>query len=235
MSKYTTELRFICETEAGETESQGGNKVGEIIDKSWKKIFNFTFPIFDEAYRETLCKKILMHYYTQEIGLETYGLWKLKLNTKLNEIMPYYNKLYESEKLKFDVFNDVDITVIEERISDNTGTTTNTGISTSTTTGNGTEKNLYSATPQSALTGIDNETYLTDARKITNEATNQNESDQTTEIITSGNNNDTITRHETGKRNARSYTDLLLEYRKSLLNIDMQVIYDLQELFMGVW
>ena len=97
MSKYTTELRYICEVNAGETESTGYNDVQEIIDNSWDKIFSFDFPIFDENYREGLCKKIIKHYYTREIAEETYGLWKLRLDARMNEIMPYFNKLYESE------------------------------------------------------------------------------------------------------------------------------------------
>ena len=97
MSKYTTELRYICEVNAGETESTGYNDVQEVIDNSWDKIFSFDFPIFDENYREGLCKKIIKHYYTREIAEETYGLWKLRLDARMNEIMPYFNKLYESE------------------------------------------------------------------------------------------------------------------------------------------
>ena len=99
MSKYTTELRFICETKAGETESTGYNDVQDVIDNSWDKIFNFDFPIFDENYREPLCKKIIKHYYTREIAEETFGLWQLRLDARMNEIMPYFNKLYNSELL----------------------------------------------------------------------------------------------------------------------------------------
>lgn len=101
MSKYTTELRFICEQQSGLDESVGYNDVNTVISNARPKIFSFTYPIFDEAYKPTLETKILKHFYTREIGLETYGLWKLKLDTRLNEIMPYYNKLYESELLEF--------------------------------------------------------------------------------------------------------------------------------------
>lgn len=101
MSKYTTELRFICEQQSGLDESVGYNDVNTVISNARPKIFNFTYPIFDNAYKPTLETKILKHFYTREIGLETYGLWKLKLDTRLNEIMPYYNKLYESELLEF--------------------------------------------------------------------------------------------------------------------------------------
>lgn len=110
MSKYTTEVRYICEVAAGLSESKGYNSVEEIISKAIPSIFNFSFPIFDESYRSVLETKILKHFYTREIGFETVGIWKLKLNTKLNEIMPYYNKLYNSELLKFNPFYDVDLT-----------------------------------------------------------------------------------------------------------------------------
>ena len=110
MSKYTTEVRFICENSAGLSESEGADNVDSILDKCWNKVFNFDFPIFDENYRQVLCRKILKHYYTREIAHETVGRWKLALNAKLNEIMPYYNQLYKSELLEFNPFYDVDLT-----------------------------------------------------------------------------------------------------------------------------
>lgn len=109
MSKYTTEVRFICEAEAGLTESAGFDDIEDILTESAPKIFNFPFPIFDETYRLPLEKKILRHYYTREICEETVGLWKLRLSQKLNEIMPYYNQLYESELLEFNPLYDVNI------------------------------------------------------------------------------------------------------------------------------
>lgn len=110
MSKYTTEVRFICEEAAGLTSSVGYLGVNDVINTALPKVFNFEFPIFDEAYRPILEKKILKHYYTREIGLETVGLWKLFLDTKLNEIMPFYNQLYKSELLEFNPFYDIDLT-----------------------------------------------------------------------------------------------------------------------------
>ena len=105
MSKYTTEVRYICETAAGYDESKGFDDIDEIIEAAVPNIFNFNFPIFDPTYKNVICSKILMHYYTREIGLETVGLWKLKLRTKLNEIMPYYNKLYNISYLQMSLFD----------------------------------------------------------------------------------------------------------------------------------
>lgn len=109
MSKFTTEVRFICETYADLTESKGFDNVDEILTTSAPKVFNFNFPIFDEDYRLPLEKKILLHFYTREICEETVGIWKLRLQDRLNMIMPYANQLYESAKLTFDPFADVDL------------------------------------------------------------------------------------------------------------------------------
>lgn len=107
MSKYTTELRYICETKSGLKVSLGDNDVERVIADSRAEIFNFNYPIFDENYRPTLECKILQHFYTREIGSETYGLWHMRLRSKMQEIMPYYNKLYESELLEFNPLDDV--------------------------------------------------------------------------------------------------------------------------------
>ena len=201
MSKYTSEVRFICESLTGHEESSGYDGIDEIIEQAIPLIFSFDFPIFDENYREVLCTKILRHYYTREIGLETYGLWKLKLQTKLNEIMPYYNKLYESELLKFNPLYDVNMTTVnsgsktgestnignnenkrtsnrqdklsavqtDEDSRTNTLSGSNTEESDSLTAGNNVNRDMYSDTPQGALTGVESGNYLTNARKVTGE------------------------------------------------------------------
>lgn len=159
LSNYTTEVRFICETLAGYDESQGFGKVDEIIKSAMPKIFDFDFPIFDVDYKETLCCKILWHYYTREICEETVGLWKLRLETKMNEIMPYYNQLYLSEKLKFDPLIDTDTTTEHH----------------GTNSGESVHRNMYSDTPQGSLTGVEDGSYLTNASKDTSEGSGKDD------------------------------------------------------------
>lgn len=185
MSKYTTELRYICETEAGLSESIGQTKIKDVIAKAIPKIFDFDFPIFDESYRNVLETKILKHYYTREIGLETYGLWKLKLDTKLNEIMPFYNQLYKSALLEFNPLYEVDYSKTGNRDAsgtrDNTEnnsesydesidyneshdeSTTNSNEGTLTKGTTTTTTNYYSDTPQGAISNVIDGTYLTNA------------------------------------------------------------------------
>lgn len=259
MSKYTTEVRFICETLAEYDQSQGYGKVSEIINKSWDKIFDFDFPIFDEDYRSVLCKKILMHYYTREIGLETVGLWKLKLNTKMIEIMPYYNKLYESALIQYNPIFDADYRR-EHTGSDGGSSVSNrnakgsnedsiadTVVDTRVINNSGVNRNLFSDTPQGALTGVENENYLTDARKITSDETTTDNDNRRYDSQRNGrrennesgsssyNNTNEFVEHVVGKMPGKSYAKMIEEYRATLLNIDMMIIGELKNLFMLLW
>jgi hypothetical protein len=133
MSKYTTEVRFICENKSGLEISGGSADVDSIIANSWNKIFTSKAPFFDEEYRSILCQKILKHYYLREICCETVGIWTLWMNTRLEEIMPYYNQLYESAKIEFNPMHNVDLTSKHERNVE--GTSKEDGTRTDNTTG----------------------------------------------------------------------------------------------------
>lgn len=242
MSKYTTEVRFICETASGLNESKGYTDVDTIITNAIPKIFTFTFPIFDENYRTVLEKKILKHFYTREICEETVGLWKLRLDTKLNEIMPYYNKLYESELLEFNPLYTANLTRTKKTDYDSNRNTSNNGNVSSNGSGTGTNSNvsidLYSDTPQGALTGVENETYLTNARKTTDTANSS--STATNNVTNSDTGTDALKSTEDYLETVVGFegsdaSDLLMKYRDTFLNIDMMVIGELETLFFQLW
>lgn len=253
MSKYTTEVRFICENSAGLRESEGADNIDSILDKCWNKVFNFDFPIFDENYRQVLCRKILKHYYTREIAHETVGRWKLALNAKLNEIMPYYNQLYKSELLEFNPFYDVNLTRSREgsgtsnKISNNTET--NSGTSKNVSSGSGTSNtdtlNRFSDTPQNSMDtqGIADSVPLTTVTKVNEDNTTTNESTDTltrndnktgsgTENI---NNTDKYIETVKGKQGTENYSSLLKKFRETFLNIDMMIIEDCNDCFFTLW
>ena len=230
MSVYTTQVRFICEAEAGLKQSVGYDDVNTVIQNAIPKIFSFDWPIFDESYRNVLETKILKHYYTREIGLETYGLWKLKLDTKLNEIMPYYNQLYKSALLDFNPLYDIDITrnhtgkktgtealkgnvgVNGQVIVDNHGnvnTTDNTTVANTTTSEN---IDKFSATPQGAIDNLRNEKYLTNARMVndtnTSNGTTTGKTDTSTDSTTdTTTNTTTTTNNSTTINNTEDYLE----------------------------
>ena len=247
MSKYTTEVRFICENKAGLSDSTGSNNVDEVLNESWDKIFTSKVSFFDESYRAVLCKKILKHYYLREIGCETVGIWMLWMNTKLEEIMPYYNKLYESELIKFNPMYDVDLTRKSDKTGNESGTGSrsatgnNTGTNSQTGNSSNVRKDLYSDTPQGTLSGVESETYLTNARKINDSGENtvNGSTSGKYEDSESSSNNVDITENYvesvSGKQGSGSYSKLLNEFRETFLNIDMLVIEEFEEMFMGLW
>lgn len=203
MSKYTTELRYICENYAGLDASAGYNDEADIIEKARTKLFDFDFPIYDEAYRSVLETKIIKHYYFNEIGFETVGMFKHYLNARLNEIMPLYNKLYNSELLEFNPLYDVDLTTEHTRDtggnSEASGSTTskeqndytrnladdNTRSDKYTRNLSDSENSTRTAndwtynndTPQGGISGLENLDYLTSAtRQSDNESSETNRS-----------------------------------------------------------
>lgn len=264
MSKYTTELRYIVEQ---------GVSLG--LDK---------YPIFDESYRAGLNDKIINHFYFREIGFETAGLFINRLNVRMNEIMPYFNQLYESELLKFDPITNFDYnesvkddeTKTRREDVDQSHSNTVTGSATTETQNAGEEETRMQTalqdqeknggysydsvtpeqifTPDDLATGIyaseahvDKTTHdLTrsnlDQGKNTSRATGSGTTDSTTtdrgnaDSSLTGNETrlENIIRHLTG-RNAISGSSLLTEFRATLLNIDMQVIDALADLFMGIY
>lgn len=99
MSIYTMELRVAMEALTGATEKEEYSGVDELISNARPLIFDFDYPIFDTSYKSILESKILKYYYFHEICDVPLARWKLMLDNKMNEIMPYYNQLYSSEKL----------------------------------------------------------------------------------------------------------------------------------------
>lgn len=247
MSKYTTEVRFICESKSGLSESKGFGSVDEVLNGSWDKIFTSKVSFFDEEYRGVLCKKILKHYYLREIGCETVGIWLLWMNTKLEEIMPYYNKLYESELIKFNPMYDVDWNRKGNKTGNESGSGSrstsgnNSGTNTQSGTSSNTRKDLYSDTPQGALTSVESETYLTNARKVSDSeetGVNGSTSGSYEDSESSSNKVDTTEDYVesvSGKQGTGSYSKMLNEFRETFLNIDMQVIEEFAEMFMELW
>jgi hypothetical protein len=123
------------------------------------------------------------------------------------------------------------------------------------------EWNLYSDTPQGGVHGIlgaeddpslGSNGYLTDARHIIHDGTGTNgaetsvygrtndttteEHDETANHVTtdSTTDNNYIETVE-GKRNSMTYSKMLEEYRKTMLNIDKMVIDELKDLFFTLW
>lgn len=246
MSHYTTEVRFLCETYAGLDHSEDYPNVDSIVEAARSKVFG-DYPIFDESYRAVLEKKILKHYYTREIGAETVGLWKLWLNNKMNEIMPYYNQLYRSQLIEFNPLYDIDYTRDYHRSNDEHGNGNSAGTdkrnesNATQNLGSVTSWNMFSDTPQGGLQGVDAGNYLTNATKNTDSTTGSGSStlltDNTSsnEYVNNMNGIEDYIEHVNGTHGGVSFAKKLQEFRKTFLNIDLQIINELKSLFFYLW
>jgi len=202
-------VRYICETFAGLTESVGANDVNKVVEAAAPKIF-MSFPIWDEEYRLTLETKILKHFYLREIAHETVGLWRLRLDTMMNELMPVYNKMYSAVAQEFNPLFDVDITRTHE------------GKSTDESNSTGNSVNKYSETPQGGIQNVLDGKYLTTAQA--NDATSNSSGQSTAEYV----------EKVTGKQGTGSYSALLREYIDKLVNVDLRLMNELEPLFFSL-
>lgn len=183
------------------------------------------YPIFDEAYRSVLNNKIIEHYAFREIGLETPALFARFMNRKMCEIMVYYNQLYKSELVPIQALTRLDYSEEYDRSS---GVESD---STARADGTGTSRDVSSNTPQGLLSmsSIENEVYATNAMigKTSSGSTSSanNKTDSTDHYI----------KRIVGNNASRTDAQMLKEFRETLLNIDMQVIEELEPLFMQIW
>lgn len=115
------------------------------------------FPIWDENHRGELEKKIIEHYYFRQIGFETVGRFKFKLNMRLREIMPRINKIYQTTIFKY---NPIENYNMEEQGTDKR------------TAGNETLAK-YSETPPSELKDFTDGKYVTNASHAEDNATSE--------------------------------------------------------------
>lgn len=261
MSKYTTELRFVCESLIGLKNSTTNYE--DVIREARPIIFNFQYPIFDVKYKQTLEEKILAHYYVREIGAETYGLWHFYLQRKMREIMPLYNQYYESALIEFSPMEDTKLEraynlkkndktnntrTLDENVNYNRDANGESAVNQNVKQ-DADNLSKFSDTPQGGLNGVISSDYLTTAQEdiidqttVTGTNTNYNDAidDKTvrnnTDIL-NGNftANDKYLEKLTGKSSGKSFSILLNEFRETFLNIDMMVIHELEPLFMQLW
>lgn len=167
------------------------------------------YPIWDENYRETLNTKIYEHYALRQIGFETFGRFKFELNKRMREIMPYYIKRYKTTLLEYNPLENYSMT---EEFTDD-------GTSSGKTSSKGSER--HSDTPMNDISNLDD--HMTDASRSENTAD------------TEGKSNSKHAGWRKGNIGVTSSQDLLKQERDVILNIDMEIIEELQDLFLGIY
>lgn len=224
-------------------------------------LWDFDYPsYYDGADKKAFEQKVIDHYFFNQIGCETVARFKHNFKTRMREIMPYYIQLYKSVDIMDavdDPFGNVDI--VETYTETSTGNASGTSSASTQSANNSEETNTqtdakstnehrehkFNDTPQGTISTLDN--YLTEATLDTNTSSdtlNTNGTVSTSsggEATTTGTaenkSNGTIDRTITRKGNqgVNTYAHDMIEYRQSFINVDMQVIGALRDLFLLIY
>lgn len=220
MADFTLELRSLVEM-------VGADHIG-LSD----------YPIFDEQYREFLNAKIIDHFWYNEIAHETPDMFIRQMQTKMNEIMPYYNRWYESELVKIDPLSTQDMhgESSGESSSDSSFEHSGrTGSKNLTKSGSASKtRTVQSETPQVMLSG--DQDYATSAQDVHSDIKGNND------VVSSGDSSQkgSDKAGATSKSGSHTYgytghaPQLIMQWRESFVNVDMMVISELEVLFMGL-
>lgn len=184
------------------------------------------YPIFEESHRGELNEKIVQHYAMREIGFETDDMFIFELRRKMNEIMPPYNKLYESETFLIDPMSTIDMSSVDSGESNDSthSDQTHSGTNNTETKGRG----VTSEPPAQQLSG--NGQYATGV------SDSHSTADVTENATTGADATQSGTRSSQSRQTGRSGPEatLVQAYRDIILNIDMLIVNDLEELFMQI-
>ena len=236
MSKYTYELRNVIMF----------TSLDEV--KSWLTDYNLSdyltsdqLAVVTEAGlfdKDKLADRIINHYYTREIGVETIGLFKLRIKTKLDLLMERYAPLIYTNSIEYDILVNEDYTETFNRSTSGTDTNTNTSAGSNSTTSSGSGLTVSSDTPQGQ---INKATILAGQYATSTSAGENTNTTSTTDSVTnnsSGSNSGTesFTRRVKGNRGiSATYQAMIKQYRENILTIYNDIINDLNDLFMGIW
>lgn len=253
MARYTVELREILRDEHAK----------ELIDKAMS-----SYPLYEskskQEYipvyiptREELNKMILDHYKYREIGFETVGRFIDQLEITLNEIMPYYNQLYMTTDLDYEILFNVnyekEITIDRDALQTAEAGSTSKGenkvVSKDNTTGDTYTKNTDSDTPQSQLTitnkNIDSIDYASSVGfgHSTTDTNGESESTSNSDVESTSTGTTTNKDKEISKEITKgnygqvSYQSLVRQYRELITNVTKRLIEDreIASLFMLIY
>lgn len=226
-------------------------ELGELVD-SGVDIWAFDYPVprSELQYNGKTCKvdfdkaafeqKVLDHYRFRQIGFETVGRFLHYFRSRIREIMPYYVQVYEFDA-KFrnidDPLESYNLTETFRQSTAGTGRTTGTNTASQSSESSGTSESLskFSDTPQNSVDNLDN--YLTNATQLSANETGSSSGSSSGTSESSTEDSGTVEHELTRKGNigVQPLGGEVLNIRSAFINIDMQIIDELRDLFLQVY
>ena len=215
-------------------------------------VFTFPYDFYgNEQEKAEFEKLFIQYYYFTEIGFETPERFKLKLQAKLNTIMPYYRQLAMTEWNKLRTVEQMmtsksltETTTHEQTITGDNETTTS-GNASSSSSGTDNSQGEVTSRESRIADGVSmaslDDNYLTGASNATSTTTNSSTQTATQNSNQSqkGNNNqslkETTTFSSVGDIGIQTPAYAIAEWRKVLININQMIIDECRDLFMKIY
>lgn len=92
MSRYTLSIQEILQSTAGNEDLW---TTEQMYGYASSALFGDEVNFISDEYRKHFITAFAYHYFLEEIGLETYGLWRMRLAGKIYENYEYINHVYD--------------------------------------------------------------------------------------------------------------------------------------------
>lgn len=211
-------------------------KIVDLAKIGRTKIFNFDYPLSEKVDKQQFECMILNHFLQRRINFQTITAFQIQLNVKLNEIMPLYNKMFDSLD-GWNIFEDGEKTT-HDSTDDRTTNVENTANNSLSSNSNTTSENIsdlrYSKMPQNELQNIKDGKYVTDYNYNQDNATNTDESTSTGSSSGTSNTTDNNKLHEEWNRSPSDKIAIYKEFQENLKSIYGMIFKDLECLFYGL-
>ena len=219
-------------------------KIKDLAKEGRTTIFDFDYPLSDNITKEEFECMILNHFIMRRIGFDTVTAFRIQLNVKLNEIMPLYNKMFDSIE-NWNIFDDGEITErkgTDNRIIDNStqtnNNTSNTLKNNSETTSEEISDRRNSELPQDQLELLRDGSYVSNYNYDQNKGKSTDKSDSrgesTSKTDNKSNTKDDNIYQETIKKSPADKIAIYKELQENIKSIYGMIFNDLECLFYQV-
>lgn len=195
-------------------------ELDELI-RSGVKVWDFEYPSYYEGVKKLeFEQKVLDHFRFRQIGCETVGRWLHEFRTRVREIMPYYIQLYKSVELfesVEDPLESYNLTETYKRETSSSGTSSEDGTSN--------REQRFADTPGGKIENLD--THMSNATRENNSFGN--------EVSSTGEGLEEYTLTRRGNIGVQPFGQEIKILRESFINVDMQVINELNDLFLLIY
>ena len=224
-------------------------KIKDLAKAGRSTIFNFDYPLTNNITKEKFETMILNHFLQRRIGFETVTAFRIQLDVKLNEIMPFYNKMFDALE-NWEIFNDGEVTTrtgtdnrtqnsTQNSTENSTNNTNNNLTNHSTTSTNDVSDRRNSELPQNQLEDVRNGSYVTNYNYDTTSNNGEDNSTSEGSSISTNNSSNNSTNNstdnniynETITRTPADKIAILKEMQENIKSIYTMIFKDLECLF----